>query len=225
MSVGLARQTKSAVGLPNSKCLQLFGRGACPASIRGGAGGAGMENSSNANGRPCQREPGAFLREITDADEPLRAVARRAASRRCWSQASEEPVRVPWQASLSGVRLRPPFVEEMPAGSSSATKCSLKKVSVEPNGGSKSPQSRLSTHLSDRGAGKTGRLAASDAVRLRLGDVRFNPSIQSRTAATSPKGTPVCIMPNGPGFIPRKITGLGCVPRKRASRLRAPAQA
>ena len=30
--------------------------------------------------------------------------------------------------------------------------------------------------------------------------------IQSRTAAISPKGTPVCTMPNGPGFMPRKTT-------------------
>ena len=29
---------------------------------------------------------------------------------------------------------------------------------------------------------------------------------QSRTAAISPKGIPVCAMPNGPGFIPRKTT-------------------
>ena len=30
--------------------------------------------------------------------------------------------------------------------------------------------------------------------------------IQSRTAAISPKGIPVCAMPNGPGFMPRKTT-------------------
>src|SRR5436309_12386782 len=31
---------------------------------------------------------------------------------------------------------------------------------------------------------------------------------QSRTAATSPNGTPVCAMQNGPGFIDRKSTRL-----------------
>ena len=30
--------------------------------------------------------------------------------------------------------------------------------------------------------------------------------IQSRTAVISPNGTPVCAMPNGPGFMPRKTT-------------------
>ena len=30
-------------------------------------------------------------------------------------------------------------------------------------------------------------------------------AIQSRTAETSPKGTPVCIMPKGPGFMPRNM--------------------
>ena len=31
---------------------------------------------------------------------------------------------------------------------------------------------------------------------------------QSRTKPTSPNGTPVCAMPKGPGFMPRKITRL-----------------
>jgi hypothetical protein len=37
---------------------------------------------------------------------------------------------------------------------------------------------------------------------------------QSRTLATSPKGTPVCAMPNGPGFMPTSTTSLGAVAKR-----------
>ena len=33
--------------------------------------------------------------------------------------------------------------------------------------------------------------------------------IQSLTAAISPNGTPVCVIPNGPGFMPRNNTRFG----------------
>ncbi|MFM8785167.1 MAG: hypothetical protein ACKOFI_08465, partial [Phycisphaerales bacterium] len=38
---------------------------------------------------------------------------------------------------------------------------------------------------------------------------------KSRTAATSPNGTPVCAMPNGPGFMPTKrMAGRGRAMRR-----------
>ena len=39
--------------------------------------------------------------------------------------------------------------------------------------------------------------------------------IQSRTALISPKGTPVCTMPKGPGFMPTNITFLRPWPKRR----------
>ena len=56
----------------------------------------------------------------------------------------------------------------------------------------------------------TGRLSCTSAGARTLPSM---PS-QSRTIATSPKGTPVCAMPNGPGFMPSSTTSLGPLPKR-----------
>ena len=55
---------------------------------------------------------------------------------------------------------------------------------------------------------------ARGASRASRGGDATGPSIpsQSRTIATSPNGTPVCAMPNGPGFMPRSTISRGARP-------------
>jgi len=86
-----------------------------------------------------------------------------------------------------------------------------KKASGVPKRRRAQPQSRCPL-TSERWQSKpsTGRFGCSSAGLPTL--VRM-PS-QSRTLATSPNGTPVCAMPNGPGFIPTSTTSFGAVAKR-----------
>src|SRR3954462_4797956 len=62
----------SPILFPDAQRPKLFAGGAGPVFIGGVTGGAGMKNFSNLQWRICENEPGAFLRKVTDADQPFR---------------------------------------------------------------------------------------------------------------------------------------------------------
>jgi hypothetical protein len=90
-----------------------------------------------------------------------------------------------------------------------STNQSAKKTSAEPKRSAAQPHSRRPL-TSERVQAKPsiGRFGCWCGGRC-TGAAR---RIQSRTAATSPKGTPVCIMPKGPGFMPSSTTRLRVAP-------------
>ena len=93
-----------------------------------------------------------------------------------------------------------------------------KRSANSPTGAARSPRSGRSETLD----GALGFCSAGGTISAPM-------PIQSRTAAISPKGTPVCTIPKGPGFMPTKTTRLappkalqigrakGCPPRHSRS--------
>ena len=57
---------------------------------------------------------------------------------------------------------------------------------------------------------------SASVFAIATGDTAAGSPSQPRTASTSPKGTPVCTMPNGPGFMPTNTTRFGAAPKRPA---------
>ena len=86
------------------------------------------------------------------------------------------------------------------------TNASRKNASRVPNRSRAQPHTRapltsLRTHASPS-TGRLGCMRGGVPMRTEPGPIPRNP----RTDATSPNGTPVCAMPNGPGFMPTNST-------------------
>ena len=139
-----------------------------------------------------------FPMPTTHSGSRISAVRRRKASQGAFSASRSSAER------FSGVRFFPRSFPAMKrSGQKFAAKCSAKKFSGVPKRSRKSPQRRFPL-TSERGHAKpsTGFAGCS------RGGFPTKPEMpsQSRTAPISPKGTPVCAMPKGPGFMPRKTT-------------------
>ncbi|PKP99491.1 MAG: hypothetical protein CVT74_07860 [Alphaproteobacteria bacterium HGW-Alphaproteobacteria-13] len=89
-----------------------------------------------------------------------------------------------------------------------ATKKRAKKRAGVPKRSRAKPHSRApETSLRGHAKPSTGRFGCSCGGR----PTGASSPNQSRTNVTSPNGTPVCAMPNGPGFIPSNSTSF-CKP-------------
>ena len=109
-----------------------------------------------------------------------------------------------------GVRLRPP-ASRNPSGHQFQTKARAKKRCGEPQRLRTHPQSRApETSLRRQEKPSTRRFGCSRGG----GATAASMPSQSRTVATSPNGTPVCIMPNGPGFMPTNSSSFGARPQR-----------